>query len=201
MGRIKILLFDLGNVIAHIDFNAFWRSVGFVTPQEIAPFKEGYSLWTLQYETGNLPTSEYLDGLSKVFGHGFTNEQLEQAVASIIEQPVEGMVELIMRISKTQQTALVSNTNEIHYNLSLKRFAALQIVQKHYLSYKLRVMKPASGFYQTIIKDLGIPPSEMLFIDDLLEYVEGAQTAGMQAIKFENPAQLEEALKTFHGLL
>jgi len=62
-------------------------------------------------------------------------------------------------------------------------------------------MKPASGFYQTIIKDLGIPPSEMLFIDDLLEYVEGAQTAGMQAIKFENPAQLEEALKTFHGLL
>jgi HAD superfamily hydrolase (TIGR01509 family) len=201
MGRIKIILFDLGNVIAHIDFDAFWRSVGFVTPQEIAPLKEGYKTWTLQYETGHIPTSEYLDGLAKVFGHRFTNEHLERAVASIIREPVEGMAELIMRISKTQQTALVSNTNEIHYHLSLKRFAVLQIFHKHYLSYKLRVMKPASGFYEAIIKDLNILPSEMLFLDDLISNVEGARLAGMQAIKFETRMQLEVALKTLHVLM
>ncbi len=195
MGRIKTVMFDLGNVIAHIDFDAFWRSVGFFTPQEIAPFKEGYKIWTLQYETGHISTSEYLDGLAKVFGHRFTNEQLEQAVASIIEGPVEGMLELVMQISQTQQTALVSNTNEIHYHLSLKRFAALQLFHKQYLSYKLRVMKPASGFYETIIKDLKILPSEMLFIDDLELNVEGARLAGMQSIRFAGVEKLNASCK------
>ncbi len=199
MGQIKTVLFDLGNVIAHIDFDAFWRSVGLFTPREIAPFKEGYKIWTLQYETGHIPTSEYLNGLATVFNHRFTNEHLEQAVASIIKWPVEGMVELIIQISQTQQTALVSNTNEIHYNLSLKRFAALQILRKHYLSYELRVMKPDSGFYQTIIKDARIPPSEMLFIDDLESNVEGARLAGMKAIRFESVEKLKASLKVLLG--
>jgi HAD superfamily hydrolase (TIGR01509 family) len=62
-------------------------------------------------------------------------------------------------------------------------------------------MKPAHGFYDAIIKDQRIDPSEMLFIDDLLVNVEGAQTAGMQALQFENPAQLEVTLKTLGVLL
>lgn len=194
-----MVLFDLGNVIAYIDFDAFWRSIGFFTPQKIAQFKEDYKRWTLQYETGHIPTSEYLNGLVKVFNYRFTNEQLEQAVASIIEEPVEGMLELIMQISLIQQTALVSNTNKIHYNLSLKRFAALQILHKHYLSYKLRVMKPANGFYEAIIKDAKILPSEMLFIDDIESNVKGARLAGMHAIRFEGVEKLNASLRRLLG--
>jgi len=194
-----MVLFDLGNVIAYIDFDAFWRSIGFFTPQKIAPFKEDYKRWTLHYETGHIPTSEYLNRLAKVFKYRFTNEQLEQAVASIIEEPVEGMLELIMQISLIQQTALVSNTNEIHYNLSRKRFAALQILHKHYLSYKLRVMKPDSDFYQAIIKDVRILPSEMLFIDDIESNVKGARLAGMHAIRFEGVEKLNASLRRLLG--
>jgi HAD superfamily hydrolase (TIGR01509 family) len=57
-------------------------------------------------------------------------------------------------------------------------------------------MKPSHGFYDTIIEDQKIDPSEMLLIDDLITNVEGAQAAGMQAIRFENPEQLKEILKT-----
>ena len=57
-------------------------------------------------------------------------------------------------------------------------------------------MKPAYGFYGAIIKDQKIDPSEMLLIDDLIINVEGAQVAGMQAVKFENLTQLKEILIT-----
>jgi putative hydrolase of the HAD superfamily len=201
MGKIKTVLFDLGNVIAHIEFDAFWRTVGFFTPQEIAPFKEGYRIWTLQYETGHIPTSEYLDGLAKVFSRRFTNEQLEKAFTNIIQEPVDGMMDIVQRVSREHQTALVSNTNEIHYKISLEKFGVLGVLHKHYLSHKMRVMKPAHGFYDAIIKDQKIDPSEMLLIDDLLVNVDGAQAAGMQAIKFENPAQLEGTLKTLNVLI
>ena len=106
------------------------------------------------------------------------------------------MMDVVQRVSCTHRTALVSNTNEIHYKISLKRFDVLGVLHTHYLSYQMHIMKPALGFYVAIIKDQKIDPSELLLIDDLITNVEGAQTAGMQAVKFENLSQLEVTLKS-----
>ena len=61
-------------------------------------------------------------------------------------------------------------------------------------------MKPAHGFYDAIIKDQKIFPSQMLFIDDLTENVKAAKYAGMQAIRFESPRKLETELQNL-GIL
>jgi HAD superfamily hydrolase (TIGR01509 family) len=199
MSQIKTVLFDLGNVIAYIDFGAFWRDLGF-RPEEMAPFTEGYTTFTQQYETGLISTEKYLNELRAVFNQQFTTERLAQAFSCIIRNPVEGMVDIIQKVTQTHQTALVSNTNEIHFSNSQKKIPALHILPKHYLSYQLRVMKPARGFFDAIIKDQGIFPSKMLFIDDLLENVKAAKYAGLQAIRFEGVEQLETQLKTL-GIL
>jgi putative hydrolase of the HAD superfamily len=200
MKQISTVLFDLGNVLAYIDFSAFWRDLGFLRAEEIVPFRDGYTSLTLQYETGYISTDDYLNGLRTVFNNKFTIVQLEQAFSCIIQQPVEGMFDIVKRVSCIHQTALVSNTNEIHYALSQTKLEVLRILQKHYLSYQLHVMKPTRGFYDAIIKDQGIFPSAMLFIDDLETNVKGAQAAGMQAIRFESTRQLEDTLKTL-GIL
>jgi len=167
MRRFSTVLFDLGNVILYIDFGAFWRDLGFIRPVEIIPFKDGYESLTLQYETGNISTDKYLNEIRIVFNNKFTVRQLEQAFSSIIRQPVEGIADIVKRVSIGHRTALVSNTNEIHYKLSLKKFEGFKLFQKHYLSYQLQVMKPAPGFYDAIIEDQGMLPSRMLFIDDI----------------------------------
>jgi glucose-1-phosphatase len=195
VSQIKTILFDLGNVLAYIDFQAFWRELGFFREEEIAVFKEGYDSLTLRYETGHIPTGEYLDGLRIVFDNKFTNKQLELAFASIIQKPVEGISEIVKRLSVAHQTALVSNTNEIHYKLSLEKFDVLKFLHVHYLSYRLQVMKPARGFYDAIIKDQGVSPSRMLFIDDIEENVEAAKKAGMTGLKFAGILELESSLK------
>ncbi len=199
VNNVKIILFDLGNVIAHIDFDAFWRSLGFLTPAACTPWKEEYAFWTLNYETGRIQSNEYFNGLIKVFHNRFTAEQLSQAVDSIIQEPIEGMVKLVQQISYKYQTGLVSNTSETHYRLSLKRFEALHILQKHYLSFRLQVMKPDRKFYEFIIHDLLVAPSVILFIDDLESNVEGALGAGMQAIRFEGVEKLKNSLIYLNG--
>ncbi len=110
------------------------------------------------------------------------------------------MIDIVKRVSTIHQTALVSNTNEIHYRLSLSKFEGLKILQKHYLSYQLRVMKPERSFYEAIITDQGILPSKILFIDDIAENVKAAKSAGMQIIQFESTGQLESELKNL-GIL
>jgi putative hydrolase of the HAD superfamily len=201
MGQIKTVLFDLGNVLAVIDFHKFWSSLGFLRPEDIAPFADGYTSWTRQFECGFVSTNEYLTGLQSVFGRRFNAEQLEQAFANIIQEPVDGMMDIVKRVSREHRTALVSNTNEIHYKVSLEKFDVLGILHKHYLSHKMYVMKPAHDFYDAIINDQKIDPPELLFIDDIAENVNAAKSAGMQAVKFDNPAQLEEILKTLRVLL
>ena len=196
MGKITVVFFDLGNVLAFIDFDMFWRSLGFLHPEEIAPFADGYKSWTHQYEIGFVSTSEYFAGLQFVFTRRFNVEQLEQAFINIIREPVDGMVDIVKSVSRTNRTALVSNTNETHYKNSLEKFDVLHLLHKHYLSYQMRVMKPMQGFYDIIINDQNIDPSKMLLIDDLITNVKGAQAAGMQAVKFENTTQLKEILKT-----
>jgi putative hydrolase of the HAD superfamily len=200
MRQISTVLFDLGNVLAYIDFSAFWHDLGFLRAEEIFPFKDGYTALTLQYEIGYISTDDYLNGLRTVFKNKFTIVQLEQAFSCIIQQPVEGITDIVKRVSAAYQTALVSNTNEIHYRLSLTKFEGLKILQKHYLSYQLHVMKPAPGFYDAIIKDQGILPSKLLFIDDIAENVKAAKTAGMQIVQFESTGQLETDLQNL-GIL
>ncbi|MGD0589670.1 MAG: HAD family phosphatase [Bacteroidota bacterium] len=200
MRQISTVLFDLGNVLAYINFSAFWRDLGFLRAEEIVPYRDGYTSLTLQYETGYISTDDYLNGLRSVFNDKFTIVQLEQAFSCIIQQPVKGVIDIVKHVSIIHQTALVSNTNEIHYRLSLTKFEALKILRKHYLSYQLRVMKPAPGFYDAIIKDQGILPSKMLFIDDIAENLKAAKNAGMHAVRFENSEQLETDLQNL-GIL
>jgi len=195
MSAIRLTLFDFGNVLAHIDFNEFWRTLGLRHPDEIAPYADGYTSWTHEYEMGFISTTQYFTELQSVFSRRFDAKQLEQAFANIIMEPINGMAEIVECVSRLHRTALVSNTNELHYKNSIEPSEAVGYLRKQYLSYQLHIMKPAQEFYDIILKDEHMDPSEVLFIDDLEINVEGARAAGMHAIKFENYMQVKERLK------
>jgi glucose-1-phosphatase len=200
VSKIKTVLFDLGNVLVDVDQSSFWSSLGFFLPQEMAPFIHYSSSLLKQYETGDISTADFLNGLRTVFNNKFTIGRLQKAFSGIIQQPIAGTSAIVSRLAGSYQTALVSNTSEIHFNASLEKVPALGILQKHYLSYQLQVMKPAAGFYDAIIQDQGRVPSELLFIDDLAENVQAAKAAGMQVIQFTSSIQLQIALQALHIL-
>lgn len=200
MNSIKTVLFDLGNVLVHIDPGHFWTDLGLAGEKEIIPFKEKYTSQLIQYEAGYIGTADFLSCLRSLFTENFTTNRIEQAFSGIIREPVAGMIDIVQHASSRYRTALVSNTNEIHYNICMKRCHSLQFLQNHYLSYQLQTAKPAFNFYEAIIRDQNIIPSELLFIDDSPENIEAAKAVGMKAIHFENIEQLKIALQN-EGML
>ena len=196
MGLIKTVLFDLGNVLVHIDPDTFWRKLGLLSTEETSPYTDEYISWIRKYETGHIGTNDFLKGLCTIFNNRFTIDRLEFAFSGIIQEPVAEMIDIVRCISSTHKTALASNTSEIHYNLSRMKCDALRVLHKHYLSYQLHSMKPAGGFYDAIIKDRGVTSAELLFIDDSSENVEAAKLAGMQAIHFKSVDHLKTALQS-----
>jgi putative hydrolase of the HAD superfamily len=64
----------------------------------------------------------------------------------------------------------------------------------------LRLCKPEPQAYRACLERLGAQAADTLFIDDRADNVEGARSAGMRALLFENVATLRAQLR-HHGFL
>ena len=68
------------------------------------------------------------------------------------------------------------------------------------ISYKVGVNKPNPAIYRLGLEHLGVNPEEAVFIDDIEAYCEAAEAVGMQAIFYEDFAQMESELEKLLGV-
>lgn len=57
--------------------------------------------------------------------------------------------------------------------------------------------KPEQRIYELALERLGVKAEESIFIDDRIDYIEGARLAGLNTILFKSPEQAKEALRSF----
>ena len=191
MKTVKVVLFDLGNVLVRYTPESFWTELGLEDKTQWRKFEKGVHQLSTKFEMGKIDTERFLGELEILFKKKFTREALCKAVASVLTRPIRGMNALVARVANSTEAGLVSNTNEMHYVYCLGAIPSLKFLPKHFLSYKLGVMKPDPRFYKAVIRSLGEKPSSMIFIDDVEENVRGARKAGMVGIVFQNAKQLE----------
>jgi len=194
MKKIQLVLFDLGNVLVHFTPESFWQELKLGQHQKI-PFVKRVKEAADKFECGKINTSRFFDDLEQVFGGQFRREHIRRAVSSVLTDPIADMEPLAARVTQRCETALVSNTNEFHYQYCMEHVPALKTLPKHYLSYKLGVMKPDRSFYEKVLQDADIQADAALFIDDVADNVEGARSFGMKVILFEGASSLEDALR------
>ena len=86
---------------------------------------------------------------------------------------------------------LGSNTNDLHAAQFRRQFAeTLANFDRLVLSYEVGHFKPSAAFYLACAEAAGAEPGDCVFIDDLLENVEGAQAAGLVGILFRDTVTL-----------
>ncbi len=61
-------------------------------------------------------------------------------------------------------------------------------------SGEVGVMKPDARIYQLALDRLGVPAASVVFVDDAIENIAGAQAVGMRALHFTSPGQAMAAL-------
>ena len=86
--------------------------------------------------------------------------------------------------------AVLSNTDPLHSAVLDEKFAFLNFFPVRIYSCRVGASKPSPIIYQAALNALGSTVEESLYIDDIPEFVEAAQNIGMDAVRFENPAQL-----------
>ena len=85
---------------------------------------------------------------------------------------------------------MLSNNNAICLPFSSKMFddagiPLKDIFIKCFFSFEMKALKPSKAFYQAVVREIGIPAEQMLFIDDSQKNVDGSIEAGLPAVYYE----------------
>ena len=198
--KFEAVLFDLGNVLVGIDFDAFPRALGLDPAQARPDNRTAVGKLSALYETGILSTDEFFGQLSELLQGRFGRDELESAWNAIIGEQNEELVPIVHAVRQEHTIALISNTSPIHFLRSEERIPVLRSFSKRYLSYEVGAAKPSVAMYRHVVDDLGVDPSAIVLIDDVRENVDGANQCGLVGILFMDVLRLKEELRNLRIL-
>ena len=184
---IKNIIFDLGNVLVHVDFARLKSSLLTAGVKE-KDFNRFFGKRVRKdFELGKITADEFMDMAYHELGEVVSKSVLKKLFVDIFDEIPE-MKKFLKGLGRQNKYRLyiLSNTNPLHFNYARRRFGYLNLVDKFILSYKLRMIKPDKKIFKMVIKKYNLVPSETLFIDDLKENCLAAEDTGMKTICYRN---------------
>jgi len=198
---IKNIIFDFGGVILDIDpqltINEFVKlGVNDFSKLLTPEFTEEI---IGKFERGILTPEVFRAKLKSFLNIDITDQQLDDAWNSLLYDIPAERIEIIGQVKKNYQIILLSNSNEIHYDLYVRdlqlRFGYREfdeLFHKAYFSFDLHLLKPNPDIYEFVINQHGFLPEETLFIDDKIENIEAARKLGLKTYQLEKPERVRD---------
>ena len=204
---MKALIFDMGGVLVDLDMdacrNAFKYDLGFDEIEQILdPCHQKGVIGDL--EEGRITGDEFRDYVIAGSRPGVTYEDVNQAFYKILVGIAPYKIDMLRKLSQKYDIYMLSNNNEVAIKRSREMFeeggfSMDSDFKKCYLSYQIKMLKPSEGFYKAVISDIGLPASEMVFIDDSQRNVDAAVAAGLPAIYYKPGSDLSQLLADYLG--
>lgn len=193
----KALLFDLGNVLVAFDFRRGYRALQDVCPHpaDDIPRLVATSGLVPPYERGEISSEDFFRRLSAVLDLDISYQQFCDLWSTIFFPKPLIAESFLAALHRRYRMVLVSNTNDIHFQMLERTYPALGHFDAYVLSFRVRALKPDQRVYEEAVRQAGCRPQECFYTDDVAEFVEGGRRCGMDAVQFTGPQQLEEELK------
>ena len=185
--KIKAILFDLGKVIVHFNFDpAFLRlskNSGLST-KEIEDYFVSSGLEVL-YDGGKISSRRFYGEVKKALGLKLSYARFRK-IWNEIFTPKKEMVDLIAKLSKNHRLVLISNTNAMHFNYILKKYPVIQKFDRLILSYKEKTRKPDERIYRKAAQACRAKPEEIYYIDDRRDLTGAAEELGFNIFTYQD---------------
>lgn len=187
----KAIVFDYGGVIINIDYQA---TIDAFMNLGVTDFEEMYSQASQsalfnQIETGKISGQFFINQLLNYLPERTSPNDVVHAWNAMIKDVPKERIDLLLKLkNEGHMIILLSNTNEIHIELANRRWALAcdlqpkEVFDAIYYSHEVNLRKPNKEIFQMVCEQHQLEPSEILFIDDSIQHVEGAQSIGINAI-------------------
>ena len=193
----KAIIFDLGKVLIHFDFQRGYRSLAGYCPYPAAEIPKRLAGTGLveRFETGLVEPRDFVEQVSRILELEVGYDCFCGIWSSIFTELLlpESLLE---GLAAGYRLLLLSNTNALHFEM-LRRNYGRMLGHFHdlVLSYEVHAMKPQPEIFQVAVERAGCRPEECFYTDDIGAYVEAARRMGIDAVQFESSEQLQRELR------
>lgn len=191
---IKVVLFDLGGVVFENGTKLFITEIAerYNLGREFVSSVLNGELGT-QYREGKISRDEFWSAATKELGIHVSIDELEEAWINHYNL-IEETKEIIDELKKQYKLYYLSdNVKERVEKISTKH-NFLEWFEGGIFSHEVGARKPQPEVYKAALEKIGVPPEEIVFIDDKEENLPPAEELGMNVLLFTDPHQLREDL-------
>ncbi|MDY5021292.1 MAG: HAD family phosphatase [Blautia sp.] len=196
-GKVKNIIFDVGNVLVKYDWQGYLKSFGF--PEEkynrIARATFCNESWN-ERDKGLLSEEEY-EAMFIANAPEYAEdirEVMRRSPECIHPQPY---AKTWVQYLKNQGYGIYILSNYSTYMLEHNRpdMKFLEFADGEIFSCNVGEIKPHAAIYRLLLERFSLDPSQCVFLDDRVENCEAARKQGIKAIVFEDFKQAAEDLK------
>lgn len=194
---IRAILFDLGRVIVPFDFSRGYRRLEehCGIPAAEIPVRLARTDLVPRFESGAITADGFFAEFCAELGLEIAFDDFRSIWTSIFLPHTLVPESLVAALAARYRVVLVSNTNPIHFEMVRANYSLLRHFHSYVLSHEVKAMKPHPAIYARAVAEARCRPEECFFTDDIPEYVAGARAAGIDAVQFQDAAQLERELR------
>ena len=199
--KIKNIIFDWGGVLINIDPAGCMAQFGKLGMKDVANAPIAFNDIMTAYETGIISTEEFRNEIRGIIGQHITNQQIDSAWNSMVLSVPEYKLQLLLELNRHYSVYLLSNTNSLHWASAAERvfkykdFVLKDFFRQTFLSFEMKCKKPGKEIFTKALNEAGIKAEETLFIDDLKENCEAAQSVGINTLLYNQGQNLKELLE------
>ena len=186
--NIKVIVFDLGNVLIPFDYKRILRNMNKIDnnlgERFLKKYYDNYHIHK-KYEKWEISDDEFIKILMEWSEEKIDPERLKHIYSDLFEVN-DNVTSLLPKLKKRYNLVLLSNTNFIHQKYGWEKYEFLKSFDKLILSHEVGATKPDEKIYKAVEDYTKQPPETHIFIDDIPEYVDGAKKLGWNGINFTN---------------
>lgn len=200
--KINTVIFDLGGVLFDINYKhtqEAFQKLGSTTDFNAVYSQQKQAGIFDEFEKGHISPAQFREGLRKWLPEKVTDKQIDAAWNALLIGFPTDKVNLLNKLKKKYDLYLLSNTNEIHLPEVLNMIDQAHIPGtmgklfiKEYYSCRMGLRKPDKVIYERVIIENNLDPSTTLFVDDLIQNIEGASLTGVQTLHYTAEVRLQD---------
>lgn len=171
-------LYDIGNVIVHVDFIPSLKQLIPEGTENIDARLEAVIERKDEFEAGRITPDDYFPWAAKTLGFSGDMDVFMKAWTDIFELNTP-MVECIESLHTAgHRLLLFSNIQNAHIEYLREHYPVFKHFSGGIYSYQTGHIKPEPQIYQIAVDQFGLTPEKTAYIDDLPANIQGGQKAG-----------------------
>ena len=149
-----------------------------------------------EFDRGAVSPAEVVQRIAQRTGLAADEVQSVVAAGAASLQPIPAALNLMNQLRRPGQPMFFLSNMPAPYAEHLEReYAFVRDFDDGVFSSRVKLIKPDPAIFALAAQRFGLPPAELVFVDDVQANVAAAQAAGWQAVLFSDAARCERELR------